>query len=368
MCNIAGYIGGKQAAPILIDMLKRQEGFCGGFYTGIVTFDNGKLYYTKVVGDVSQLLAETDALNLPGTCGLIHSRSRSGGDWHHAHPFVSMDKKLAMVLNGGIVRYESVYDGEGACKELVELGFRFDTETPPCDALKGHNHLPNGNCAHNSEAVCHFTDHYKKSLGISTDAALEKAFLRMPQESICLAMHADDGNTISFANYNMPMSVARTEDEVFLSSFSVAFPTDRQYFSTSYIPPASSGQITLEGTTLHRFQPPIPVGNITPQIAHDGYAAVMKMLEEDASACSIGKLNNAVRGLWGDLIDQRYPLVYSILQGLLDAGRLEIVQKNPREGLYPGLTAPYFGFALKGQDHASAPDNSAQQAQDVWSW
>lgn len=366
MCNIAGYIGGKQAAPILIDMLKRQEGFCGGYYTGIITIHEGKLYCAKVVGDVDRLLAETDALNFPGTCGVIHSRSRSGGDVRHAHPFVSMDKNLAMVLNGGIVRYAPVYDGEGASRELDALGFKFDTETPPCDALKGHNRLPNGNCIHNSEAVCHFTDHYKKSLGISTDAALEKAFLRMPQESVCLAMHAQDGNAISFANYNMPMCVARTEDEVFLSSFSIAFPTDREYFVTGYIPHASSGQITLEGTKLHRFKPPIPIGNITPKIAHDGYAAVIKLLEEEPS-CSIGKLNNAVRGLWGESIDQRYPLVYSILQGLQDAGRLGIVESQ-REGLCPGLTAPHCEVTLKDKAGISTPDNTSEQPQDVWTW
>ena len=43
MCNISGYIGNQQAAPILIEMLRKQEGFCGGYYTGIVTYHEGKL-------------------------------------------------------------------------------------------------------------------------------------------------------------------------------------------------------------------------------------------------------------------------------------------------------------------------------------
>lgn len=345
MCNIAGYIGNKQAAPILIDMIRKQEGFCGGYYTGIITYHEGKLYTAKVVGNVDRLLAETDVLNFPGTCGLIHSRSRSGGDWHHAHPFVSWDKNLAMVLNGGIVRYAPVYDGEGACRELDELGFKFDTETEPCEELKGHNRLPNGNCVHNSEAVCHFTDYYQKTEGLSTSTALEKAFIRMPQESVALAMNAKDGNTVSFANYNMPMCVARTEDEVFLSSMSIAFPEDREYLSTQYIPQASSGSITVEETRVHRFRPALPIGNLTPEIVHEGYAIIMKMLQEEAP-CSIGRLNNGVRGLWGELIDQRYPLTYSVLQGLKDAGKLEVV-KVEREGTDPSMVSPSFQLALK---------------------
>ena len=345
MCNIAGYIGNKQAAPILVEMLKKQEGFCGGYYTGIITYHEGKLYTAKVIGDVDRLLAETDALNFPGTCGLIHSRSKSGGDVHHAHPFVSQDKNLAMVLNGGIVRYAPVYDGEGACKELYELGFKFDTETEPCEELKGHNRLPNGSCVHNSEAVCHFTDYYQKTEGLSTSAALEKAFIRMPQESVALALNAKDGNTVSFANYNMPMCVARTEDEVFLSSMSIAFPEDREYLSTQYIPQASSGSITVEETRVHRFRPALPIGNLTPEIVHEGYSIIMKMLQEEAP-CSIGRLNNGVRGLWGELIDQRYPLTYSVLQGLKDAGKLEVV-KVEREGTDPSMVSPSFQLALK---------------------
>ena len=345
MCNISGYIGNRRAAPILIDMLKKQEGFCGGYYTGIITYHEGKLYTAKVVGNVDRLLAETDALNFPGTCGLIHSRSKSGGDVHHAHPFVSQDGNLAMVLNGGIVRYAPVYNGGGVAQELYELGFRFDTETEYTDAMKGHCLLANGNCVHNSEAICHYTDYGIKHKDLTTAAALEQAFIRMPQESVALALNANDGNKISFANYNMPMSVARTEDEVFLSSMSIAFPTDRDFFVSDYILPASSGSITLEETRVHRFKPALPIGNLTPQIVHDGYESIMKLLTEEAP-CSIGKLNNGVRGLWGELIDQRYPLTYSVLQDLQNAGKLEIV-KTEREGIQPGLTAPLYQLALK---------------------
>ena len=55
MCNISGYAGNKQAAPILVEMLKKQEYFDGGLSTGIATIDDeGNLYYAKVFGSVAK--------------------------------------------------------------------------------------------------------------------------------------------------------------------------------------------------------------------------------------------------------------------------------------------------------------------------
>ena len=65
MCNIAGYVGTKQASPILLEMMRAQEGFCGGYYTGIATICEGKLYYAKLTGDTARLEALTEAANLP---------------------------------------------------------------------------------------------------------------------------------------------------------------------------------------------------------------------------------------------------------------------------------------------------------------
>ena len=90
MCNIAGYVGTKPAAPILIDMLRREEGFGGGYYTGIATIHEGKLHYAKLTGDVQRLVDLTEAASLPGTVGIIHGRSNSGGGDEWAHPFIGM--------------------------------------------------------------------------------------------------------------------------------------------------------------------------------------------------------------------------------------------------------------------------------------
>lgn len=344
MCNIAGYIGDRPAAPVLVDMMRNQEGFCGGYYTGIVTLHEGRLYCAKVMGDVDRLLDRTDALQLPGTCGLIHSRSKSGGDWRWAHPFTADEGALALVLNGGKVQYEPVCDDTGAARFLWKQGVRFDTECPWAEEIRSFPVLENGNSVHDTELICLLTDWYRKQENLPTDQALEKAFQRVPMEAVALVMHAKDGETISFANYNMPMTVARTEKETFLASFSICLPADRDYISKEVLPHACSGMVTAQQTCIHRFRPVKPIGALTPQIVHAGWESILRLLEE-SGPCTIGQLNNAVRVLWKDTIDQRYPLTYSILQTLFDMGRLRVV-KTVQPGVESPLTAPLFRLEL----------------------
>ena len=64
MCNIAGYVGTRDAAPILIEMMLREEGWAGGYQTGIATIHEGKIYYAKITGDTKRLLDYTDAAKL----------------------------------------------------------------------------------------------------------------------------------------------------------------------------------------------------------------------------------------------------------------------------------------------------------------
>ena len=60
MCNIAGYIGTKKAAPILFEMIKKQEGYAGGYYAGIATVNDNKILSQKLLGSV-QVLENTIA-------------------------------------------------------------------------------------------------------------------------------------------------------------------------------------------------------------------------------------------------------------------------------------------------------------------
>ena len=85
MCNIAGYAGDRQAAPILLEMLRAQQDFDGGLSTGVATIHEGKLHYRKLVGNVDDLIRNTDVLELPGSIGISHSRPGGMANINHWH-------------------------------------------------------------------------------------------------------------------------------------------------------------------------------------------------------------------------------------------------------------------------------------------
>ena len=113
MCNIAGYVGQGNATPILLKMIKAQEGLNGGFYSGLAIHNGKKLSCRKVKGDFDTLLRETDAETLEGSMGIIHSRTPSGGSGLWAHPFFTErdgELQLCYVANGSAGRYRSRQD------------------------------------------------------------------------------------------------------------------------------------------------------------------------------------------------------------------------------------------------------------------
>ena len=100
MCVWSAYTGKKSAAPFLIDSLGRIEGIWGGFYTGLVTNDNGVLRMGKVIGNLRVWQEKYSAKDFPGFSGLIHSRTNSGGDERWGHPFVGSSGKVAIISQG----------------------------------------------------------------------------------------------------------------------------------------------------------------------------------------------------------------------------------------------------------------------------
>lgn len=120
MCGIVGYIGKRQAAPILIDALKRLE-YRGYDSAGIaILMDNGISVY-KTEGKVSNL--EAIVPDVKSTCGIGHTRWATQGapTTINAHPHVSGN--ISVVHNGIIENYEELYEW------LKKEGYEFVSET-----------------------------------------------------------------------------------------------------------------------------------------------------------------------------------------------------------------------------------------------
>ena len=107
MCGIVGYVGKEQAAPILLDGLRRLE-YRGYDSTGIAVCGAGTLRVEKSRGRLQVLSDLThEGADLPGTVGIGHTRWATHGEPNdiNAHPHVSQSGKIAVVHNGIIENY-----------------------------------------------------------------------------------------------------------------------------------------------------------------------------------------------------------------------------------------------------------------------
>ena len=126
MCGIVGYIGTKQAYPILIKGLKRLE-YRGYDSAGcaLLSDDGNKLNVYKAKGKVSDLEAAAKGQDITGTIGIAHTRWATHGvpSEVNAHPHVSQSGNLTLVHNGIIENYATLRD------QLRERGYDFKSET-----------------------------------------------------------------------------------------------------------------------------------------------------------------------------------------------------------------------------------------------
>lgn len=127
MCGIVGYIGNREAYPILIKGLKRLE-YRGYDSAGAALINqNGELSVYKTKGKVSDLEAFCQDKDISGSVGIAHTRWATHGEPSslNAHPHYSESKNLAIIHNGIIENYADLK------KKLISDGvhFRSDTDT-----------------------------------------------------------------------------------------------------------------------------------------------------------------------------------------------------------------------------------------------
>lgn len=125
LCGIVGYTGSQEAAPILLDGLKKLE-YRGYDSAGVAVLHGHQIAVSKVTGRIANLCEKTDdGKNCPGTTGIGHTRWATHGapTDTNAHPHMSNDGKLAVVHNGIIENYIALRE------ELISKGYRFESQT-----------------------------------------------------------------------------------------------------------------------------------------------------------------------------------------------------------------------------------------------
>lgn len=126
MCGITGYIGPRDAYPIVINGLKRLE-YRGYDSAGIMMYDGERMLLSKTKGKVSDLeeITEKEELRKKGNIGIGHTRWATHGVPNdvNSHPHFSQSGDLVIVHNGIIENYDTIK------KELISRGYNFQSDT-----------------------------------------------------------------------------------------------------------------------------------------------------------------------------------------------------------------------------------------------
>lgn len=135
MCGIVGYVGRSEAAPILLDGLRRLE-YRGYDSAGVAIVDGDRVETRKCAGRIAELAKLMTARPPTGTYGISHTRWATHGKAtdQNAHPHFDASGKLALVHNGVIENYQALKD------ELIREGdnkFTSETDTEVLAHLVG---------------------------------------------------------------------------------------------------------------------------------------------------------------------------------------------------------------------------------------
>lgn len=259
MCNIAGYNGYRNAAPILIDMVRRQENLDGGLSTGIATIHNGILYYAKVVGNVDDLIEKTDALKFPGKIGIIHSRP-DGNYKEFAHPFVSGNKKTALVSNGNLCS-----DGMLACirnsiteflhRQYIEFDSAMNLPQSPYPQLKDGRYVAYG------EAVVKTVEYSHSISSMRYEDIMADVAGKFFSDVVNVMITANEPDNIYVARISRPMNILTMPGETYISTSQFGFPEGAPVQNMKSLPQMKSCVVTKEG--FYETNYPISGGKVT---------------------------------------------------------------------------------------------------------
>jgi len=140
MCGIAGYVGPRQAAPILLDSLQRLE-YRGYDSCGLAVLNAGRAVLRRSVSPIARFRTEVLSTEIPGSIGLAHTRWATHGlvDIANAHPHVSCDGSILSVHNG-------VLENAFELREQLERGGHRFTSTTDSEVIPHllEQHLADG--------------------------------------------------------------------------------------------------------------------------------------------------------------------------------------------------------------------------------
>ncbi|MEO6683241.1 MAG: glutamine--fructose-6-phosphate transaminase (isomerizing) [Ginsengibacter sp.] len=194
MCGIVGYIGSREAYPIIITGLKRQE-YRGYDSTGIALINSNGLKVFKKKGKVQELEDSLIGKPVHANIGIGHTRWATHGEPSdvNSHPHQSNNGKLAMIHNGIIENYAQLKS------ELIKKGYTFKSDT-------------------DTEVLVNFIEDIYKNAECPLEEAVRIALKRVSGAYVILLLDEENPDTIIAARKGSPLVIGIGKGEHFLGS------------------------------------------------------------------------------------------------------------------------------------------------------
>jgi glucosamine--fructose-6-phosphate aminotransferase (isomerizing) len=193
MCGIVGYIGNREAFPILLQGLKRLE--YRGYDSAGVALLNGSLSIYKKAGKVSELEKVTNGEKLDAKIGIGHTRWATHGEPNdvNAHPQVSQSGNLAIIHNGIIENYAVIKE------ELIKRGYTFSSDT-------------------DTEVLVNLIEEVWKQDKSTLEDAVRVALNEVVGAYAIVIINKNDPNQLIAARKGSPLVLGIGENEFFIAS------------------------------------------------------------------------------------------------------------------------------------------------------
>ncbi|MCC6323826.1 glutamine--fructose-6-phosphate transaminase (isomerizing) [Candidatus Nomurabacteria bacterium] len=193
MCGIIGYIGKRQAFPVIIKGLQMLE-YRGYDSAGVALVENNMKVFKKK-GKVAELLKLAEVSDTKGTIGIGHTRWATHGapDDKNAHPHLSQSGKLAVIHNGIIENYIVLKQA------LMKEGHTFKSDT-------------------DTEVLIHLIEAVKEKDNLSLLEAVREALTQVIGAYAIIVMDEKDTDTLIVARRGSPLVLGIGEEEFFIAS------------------------------------------------------------------------------------------------------------------------------------------------------
>ncbi|RFN59502.1 glutamine--fructose-6-phosphate transaminase (isomerizing) [Marixanthomonas ophiurae] len=195
MCGIVGYIGKKEAYPIILNGLKRLE-YRGYDSAGIALFDGEDIQLCKTKGKVAGLEAKAEKnISLKGSLGIGHTRWATHGVPNdvNSHPHYSNSGDLVIIHNGIIENYASIK------KELINRGYTFTSDT-------------------DTEVLVNLIEEVKKQEDVKLGKAVQIALNQVVGAYAIALFDKNKPDEIVVAKLGSPLAIGIGDDEFFVAS------------------------------------------------------------------------------------------------------------------------------------------------------